>query len=218
MIVLTGALVAFAVADLVVWTVAAPGVARAAVAVLVSAAVAGGVAALAGQSAMNAIVVFGLGALACAAMWLWLCRRPRRSAASDGRHALPPLLFMLIVLVGAFTVSGSFSAAAGPLETWYGGLPFPFASHVPLDQFLIAIAAALFLLFVVAMVVFGAVVRARRVEHQPHDLVGGGAGQPPARSRSGWRGPRSGKPTKPLAATSAATTGESTLPGGRVID
>lgn len=139
MIVLTVALLGFAVADLVVWSLEAPGVVRSGFAAVLAAVACGAVAALSGQGALNATVVLGLGSFASVSAWLWLSRRKDHAP-------LPPLAFMIAIIAGALALSGSFDASSGPLETWYRNLPFPVVARVPLDQFLVALAAAIFLL------------------------------------------------------------------------
>lgn len=139
MIVLTVALLGFAVADLLVWSLDIPDVRRGALAAVLAAAAGGGLAALSGQGAVTAIVVLGLGSFASVSAWLWLSRR-------KDHRPLQPLAFMIVVVAGAFALSGSFAASSGPLDTWYRDLPFPLVARVPLDQFLVTFAAALFLL------------------------------------------------------------------------
>ena len=138
MIVLTVALLGFAIADLVVWSLDAVGAKRRAFAAVLVALACGGIAALTGQKALTAIVVLGVGSLASVSAWLWLSRR-------EGQAPWAPLAFMTIVIAGAFALSGSFAASSGPLDAWYRDLPFPFVARVPLDQSLMAVAAALFL-------------------------------------------------------------------------
>ena len=139
MIVLTTALLGFAVADLMVWSLDAPGVVHGAFAAVLAALSCGGVAALSGQSALTAVVVLGFGSFALASGWLWLSRRKDHAP-------LPALAFMIAIVAAAFALSGSFAASSGPLDRWYDDLPFPLLARVPLDQFLVALASALFLL------------------------------------------------------------------------
>lgn len=83
--------------------------------------------------------MLGLGSFASVSTWLWLSRR-------ENYAPLSPLAFMITIVAGAFALSGSFAASSGPLDTWYRDLPFPIVARVPRDQFLVALAAALFLL------------------------------------------------------------------------
>jgi len=67
--------------------------------------------------------------------------------AQKGRwKANYPLAGIALVLVVLFGISGSAGTITGPLGTWYEQLAFPFARHVPIDQFVLGVSASLFLL------------------------------------------------------------------------
>ncbi|MDQ3724414.1 MAG: hypothetical protein M3335_00750 [Actinomycetota bacterium] len=64
-----------------------------------------------------------------------------------------PLVWILVVFVTLFAFSGSAASIEGPLERWYSNLPFGFVQDVPVDQFVLGLSAALFLMASVNRVV-----------------------------------------------------------------
>lgn len=150
MIVVTATLLGFAVADLLNWSVATSTWKRTFVNAALAAAACAGVAALGGHRFAPSILVLCIGSFITVSTWIWLSgRRTGAEANDEEREPVAPLLsltFMLLVVAGAFALSGSFPTSAGPLDTWYRDLPFTLAPRIPLDQFLLVLAAALFLL------------------------------------------------------------------------
>ncbi len=67
------------------------------------------------------------------------------SAAPKGRPGLA-LAWIAVSLAVLFAVSGSADPIEGDLQSWYSGLPFPFAREVSVEQFVLGLAGALFLL------------------------------------------------------------------------
>jgi hypothetical protein len=57
-----------------------------------------------------------------------------------------PLAWILATLVAAFAISGTVDPVSGHLERWYTNLAFRFVRSVPVDQFVLGVSAALFLL------------------------------------------------------------------------
>jgi hypothetical protein len=141
MILLTLALLGFAVADLVTWSPEEVSRSRQAWAGAIAVAVVALVAALAGLSLLGVVLtVSGTGA--AVAGWLVLTR----SRTQATRRAIPALAWMLVVLVAAFALSGLAEVAGGSLGDWYRDLAYPFVTRVPLDQSLLAVSVGLFLL------------------------------------------------------------------------
>jgi hypothetical protein len=136
-ILLSITLLAFAIADLVRWSpdcvrpvhALAAGVSGTGACVLIAAVAGLG----AGDSALVAIA-------AVVALGGWIAVDYVRGSRPFG------LAWILIVLVAAFAGSPAASPISGPLDRWYSKLPFPFARSIPVEQFLLALCAALFLL------------------------------------------------------------------------
>ncbi|HEY3435394.1 MAG TPA: hypothetical protein VGK41_07050 [Solirubrobacterales bacterium] len=134
MILLSLALFAFAVADLIRWTPERISTRRAVVAVAGSAVLTGGLAALSGMDP-PATVAVTLGAALVSAVWIGLQKGgPLRS-----------LVWMLLVLVLFFAASGGPNPIDGEVGEWYSGLPFGFVERVSVDQFVLGLSATLFL-------------------------------------------------------------------------
>lgn len=140
MIVLSLALLGFAVADLLRWSPEPVSVRRTSVATTGATAVTVIVAALSGLHWSDVVLV---GVIMLFVLTVWLCfDRPWLRRFGPGY----PLAWILAVLVVALAASGLADDVSGPLERWYSNLAFPFVESVPVDQFLLAVSAALFLL------------------------------------------------------------------------
>lgn len=139
MILLSLAMFGFAVADLLRWSPGPVSRGRALGSAAAATAMTVVLARLSGMPWLE-VSIGGVGTLIVLALWLLSDSMPL------GRRPGYPLAFIGVVLIIAFGASGSQDAVTGPLATWYGKLPFPFARSVSADQFLLAVAAALFLL------------------------------------------------------------------------
>ncbi len=140
MILLSLALLGFAVADLLRWSPEPVARDRAALAVIGATGVTVALAGLGGLQALDLVVV-GLTMMVVLAVWV-LFDQPLLSRCGPGY----PLAWITAVLVVSFAMSGSADTVAGPLKTWYSKLAFPFVRSVDIDQFVLGIGAALFLL------------------------------------------------------------------------
>lgn len=140
MIIVSLALLSFAVADLLRWSPEPVSARRMSLAAVGATAATLTVAVLSGFSAID-IVVTGVTTLMVVAPWL-LFDLPRRRLSGPGY----PLGWIIGVLLAAVATSGSVDMIAGPLERWYVNLPFAFVRSIGIDQFLLGASAALFLL------------------------------------------------------------------------
>lgn len=96
------------------------------------------VAALAGLSLLQVVAV-GAGAVIVFGLWAAFDYSPLN------RRPGWPLAWMGIVVALLFCLSGSSDPIAGPLGSWYENLGFGFVSSVPVDQFVLGLAAGMFL-------------------------------------------------------------------------
>ncbi len=140
MILMSMALLALGVADLVRWTPErvswSRGLAAAGAGVLAPVLLA----LLSGQPGLL-VALSTVGAAVVVTAWVAAEHQP---LASHGPGW--PLGLVSLVLVLLFALSGLGEPASGPLQRWYAGLGFPLADVVPVDQFLLAVCAAVFLL------------------------------------------------------------------------
>jgi hypothetical protein len=136
LILLSLALIGFAVVDLLRWSRDPVPTTRSCAAIFGAVGVTALVALLSGMSAFDVVVV-GIAALAALSVWVFTDRR-----CAPGY----PLAWIISVLLVAIGLSGEADAVSGPLERWYAELAFSFVEGVPVDQFLLATGAALFLL------------------------------------------------------------------------
>lgn len=141
MILVSLALLGFAVADLLSLGGTTDRPAATPFPVAGAAATTAAVAALTGFSLL-AVVLVGLGTSLTATAWL---RWSRVSIAKRLPPAYPLACVFGVVLV-AFAASGAVQPVSGPLADWYTGLHFPGLRSPSIDQFLLGAAAALFLL------------------------------------------------------------------------
>jgi hypothetical protein len=139
-IVLTLVLLGFAVADLIRWSPEPVSWQRSSLAglgaVIATVALADGV----GYDRGEAVRV---GLLTAAPALVWLASE--LLVFVRDRPGIP-LAWMLVSLGGAALLSTEGNEAAGRLERWYFDSPLEFTHEVPLDQFLLGVAAGLFLL------------------------------------------------------------------------
>lgn len=147
MIAVTLTLLAFGVFDLVRWSPENTTTRRSLAAFVTAVAATAGIAATTGSEPGTVALVAVLAVLVLSA-WFVLdedddqrTRDPARPRASSRALAVP-----ILALLTAFAISGSVPAGSGVLGDWYRKLPFAFAESVPLDQFLIGMSAAVFLL------------------------------------------------------------------------
>jgi len=189
LILLSLALFGFAVADLLRWSPEPVSRRRA----LASAAIATGctvaLAGLAGISGLE-LAAGALVVLIALAVWLLL------DGTDLGRGAPGyPLAFIAAILIAAFAASGSEGPVSGSLAIWYRNLAFPFVETVTADQFLLAVAATLFLL-----------ATANRVVR----LILDAAGSPASQGETALRGGRLLGPMERLFVAAMVVAGEPT--------
>lgn len=140
MIVLSLALLGFAVTDLLRWSPEPVSIMRASLAIVGATAVTVAVAFLSGLG-VREVVVVGLIMIVILTVWLLFDHRPLKHLGPGA-----PLAWIFVVLLLAFAASGLADTVSGPLERWYSNLPFAFTRSVPIDQFLLGASAGLFLL------------------------------------------------------------------------
>lgn len=147
MIYLALGMIGFGVGDLLRWSPEAVSRSRAACAAGGATAVVASAAALCGMSVAQ---VAGAAAIAFLILFSWIAYEPAfEDDGDDSRRSLDAryaLLVFLLVLVALLASSGSAPAAAGELESWLAGLPFPALGTVSADQLLLVVGATLFLL------------------------------------------------------------------------
>lgn len=140
MIILSVALLGFAVTDLLRWSPERVSTLRALLSVAGGVAVAIAVAIL---SDLPGCAVLLLGGVILAVVGAWaLFDEPWLARCGPGC----PLLLIAAALVAAFATSSLANPIGGPLETWYLELGFPFVDFVSVDQFVLGLSAVLFLL------------------------------------------------------------------------
>ncbi len=133
-------LLGFGVADLVRWS---PGPVAGAhlVAAIASGAVAvGAVAALSGVDA-GGTALAGVVALILLALWSAYDLLPEKHAKPE--YALGLIVLTIVILVG---LSGSADPIGGDIADWYANLGFDLAGEISVDQFVLGVAATLFLI------------------------------------------------------------------------
>jgi hypothetical protein len=146
-IVLSFTLLGFAVADLLRWSPEPVSQTRT---FLASGGATGVTVALASLSGLQSGEVLLVGVVAFAVLLVWLMLdQPAFKRHGPGY----PLAWIFVVVLGAFAVSGTTDPISGPVERWYVNLAFPFVRSVPVDQFVLGVSAALFLLATVNRVV-----------------------------------------------------------------
>lgn len=134
------ALLGFGVCDLVRWSPDRVGGLRAAAAALSGAAAVVVVAALAGLAVARVALA---GGISLAVLWVWAAYDPIASKGPKPEHALILVVGVVTLLVA---VSGSADPVGGEVATWYSNLGFGFARSLPVDQFVLGLGAACFLL------------------------------------------------------------------------
>lgn len=140
MIVVSLALLGFAVADLIRWSPEAVPSSRAVLATAIAIVSTASIAALSGRDLADVALTGGL-TLVAVGMWVaadgmaWTRSRPGA-----------PLAWILGVVLLAFALSASGDPISGPLEHWYVRLPFAFANSVSVGQFVLGVSVSLFLL------------------------------------------------------------------------
>jgi hypothetical protein len=139
-ILLALALIGFGIADLVRWSPDPVSARRSWLALAVGLGATVALAALGGLEALDVAVT---AAVMLVALGVWLTfDRPAFEDLGPGY----PLAWVLAVVAACFAASGSVDAVGGYVEEWYEGLPFGFAGAVAVDQFLLGLGAALFVL------------------------------------------------------------------------
>jgi len=145
-------LFSFGVCDLVRWSRDRVEWWHAALAVLCGAAATFAIAALAGLSLWTSAIA-GAGALIVLSVWSGFGAgtgegsEPKDADGPEVRATFAVIL-VIFVLVASTAATGATQGVEGPLAEWYEGLGFGFASQgkIPVDQFIMALGAALFLL------------------------------------------------------------------------
>ena len=140
MIVLSLALLAFAVVDLLRWSPDHVPAGRAGFALVAATAVTSATSALSGFHARGVAIV-AVATLVVLTVWLLFDALPPKYSAPAY-----PLAWILMVVIGAVAVTGSRDPVSGPLERWYTNLPFAATQSISVDQFLLGASAGLFLL------------------------------------------------------------------------
>lgn len=139
MIFLALALLGFGSCDMVRWTPDEVGGWHACIAAACGTAVVAAVAALSGMDFLSVLVA---GVIALAVLSLW--------SAYDFLPDWAKPEYALALVTGAVVIllalSGSADPVSGKIAEWYSHLGFSFIRHVSADQFVLAVAASLFLL------------------------------------------------------------------------
>jgi len=130
----------FATADLVRWSPDEASRSRAVAAFAMALLVTTGVGCLAGLTPIEVLLI-ETGSMISVLVWLLFDQGVLKDVGPRVR-----LAWILCVLVAAFALSGLASSVSGPLASWYSGLPFHFVASTSIDQALLGISAALFLL------------------------------------------------------------------------
>lgn len=134
------ALLGLAVSDLLRWSPDAVAPRRALLAAAGATAVTFAAGALGGLSGLDLLLA---GAAVAVVVLVWqLAAAPPLSRLAPGWS----LAWIAAALAGVLVASGAGPGASGPLRDWYADLGFGFTRSVPLEQFLLGLAAALFLL------------------------------------------------------------------------
>jgi hypothetical protein len=134
------ALLGLGVCDLVRWSPDRVRAARAVVAALSGAATVIAVAALSGMAAASVALA---GAVALAVLSAWSAYDPIQSQRAKPEYALVFVVGFAGFLVA---VSGAADPVGGDLAVWYSNLGFGFARGIPVDQFVLGVGGACFLL------------------------------------------------------------------------
>lgn len=140
MIVLSAAMLGFAVADLLRWSPEPVSLQRTTIAGIGALVAVLAVVALSGLPIGEVAIV---GAATAVAVGTWLSFDHATGRRSDAGWQLGWICATLLL---AFALSGQSAGASGPLADWYAQLPFPFAGLVGVEQFLLGTSVALFLL------------------------------------------------------------------------
>jgi hypothetical protein len=135
-IVLSLALLAFAVVDLLRWSPEPVSKKRAVLALIGATTV---TSALAGLSDLSVLAVVIVGAITATFVWGWLL-------LSDAPSPGFPLAWIFGALLASFAASSVGNPIGGPLRSWYSDLPFAFVKQVGVDQFFLGMSALLFML------------------------------------------------------------------------
>lgn len=138
MILLSLAVLRFAVADLLRWSPERVSNTRSFLAITGATAAALGMGGLSGLQGL-AVPLVGLATAVVVTLWI-LSDQP------EFKHPGYPLALILVVVLGALAASGSVDTVSGPLSRWYSNLGFPFVRLVTIDQFVLGVSAGMFLL------------------------------------------------------------------------
>jgi hypothetical protein len=161
-IVLSLTLLGFAGADIVRWSPEVVSGARTAMATLAAAVVTLVPACLSGLTARD-VVLLEVGILPVVLVWLLFdqygegSRADQRQPSCKADEGRPPLdvrqigpgyqlAWILVAVMAAFAMSGLTGAVSGALGQWYSSLPFGFVHTIDVDQFILGLSAALFVL------------------------------------------------------------------------
>ncbi len=140
MIVLSLAMLAFAVADLLRWSPEPVSPLRTIIAGLGALVIVLALATLSDLPPRETAIVC---AATIVAVGIWLSFDHATGGRSDAGWQLG---WISTTLLCAFALSGQSAGISGPLAHWYSRLPFPFVGSVGIEQFLLGASVALFLL------------------------------------------------------------------------
>jgi hypothetical protein len=132
------ALLGFAVADLLRWSPEPVSRDRAVLATIGATAATTALAALSGLRAVDVVVVAGT-TLIVVAVWLACDQRQVKKSLGPGF----PLAWIFAVIIGMLALSGSADPISGSLGRWYAGLGYSFNRSVTVDQFLLGASGLL---------------------------------------------------------------------------
>ena len=130
----------FGISDLVRWSPDGVGVRRAVVAAAFGA---GAVSLVAALSGFEIVGVVAAAVIALAVLLVWSAFDLLPAWLVKPRFAFTLVFGALVVLIAA---SGSAGPIGGDVAAWYSNLAFGFTARVPVDQFVLGVGAALFLL------------------------------------------------------------------------
>ncbi|HEU5105366.1 MAG TPA: hypothetical protein VFU11_05955 [Solirubrobacterales bacterium] len=138
MILVALGLLGFGITDLIRWSPDRAAAPRAVAAVAAGALGIAMVAALSG-ACFGHVLLAAVVSAAVLAVWVGFDYLPPK------RRSALPLGWLAAILAALFAASGSVAPISGPLERWYADLGFAFVGAVSVDQFILGLAAVVFM-------------------------------------------------------------------------